>query len=167
MSKKNTVSSDKSKFPNEYFKELRLNYSNGSIVSTPSFSLLCTTISQFFSTACHTFSLSTQGQNEFQSWIMGSNEIIPKWHCEIAGWEKVPLVKQLILFPHLSLICWSHTLSRRRAAAVYICWRCGGCWQGVKSATWELSDVPVCAPIKSTWDTPCVPRLSPLKVANG
>lgn len=86
---------------------------------------------------------------------MASNEIIPKWHCEIAGWEKLPLVRQLILFPHLSLICWSHTLSRRTAAAVYICLRCAGWWQGVKSAVRELSDVPVCAPIKSTWDSPC------------
>lgn len=129
--------------------------------------LLNATISHFFSTACHTFSLSTQGQNEFQSWIMASNEIIPKWHCEIAGWEKVPLVRQLILFPHLSLICWSHTLSRRSAAALYICLRCAGWWQGVKSVVWELSDVPVCAPITSTWDTSCLSHLSFLRAADG
>lgn len=174
--KKNTVcehkvSSDGPKFSYEYFKELRFNYSKGSIVSTMSFfSAQCYHLSlcyHFFSTACHTFSLSTQGQNEFQSWIMASNEIIPKWHCEIAGWEKVPLVRQLILFPHLSLICWSHTLSRRSAAAVYICLRCAGWWQGVKSAVWELSDVPVCAPITSTWDTSCFSHLSFLQAAGG
>lgn len=135
------------------------------------FLLFCATIARLSSTARHTFSLSTQGQNEFQSWIMASNEIIPKWHCEIAGWEKVPLVRQLFLFPHLSLICPSHTLSRRSAAAVYICLRCGGWWQGVKSAMWELSDVLVCAPIKSTRDTPTstpsFSRLSFLRAAGG
>lgn len=57
--------------------------------------------------------------------------------------------------PHLSVICWSHTLSRRSGDGVYICLRCAGWWQGVKSAAWELSDVPVCAPIKSTWDSCC------------
>lgn len=131
------------------------------------FFLLHATISHFSSTACHTFSLSTQGQNEFQSWIMASNEIIPKWHCEIAGWEKVPLVSRLILFAHLSLICWSHTLSRRSAAALYICLRCGGWWQGVKSAVWELSDVPVCASVAVTWDTSCLSHLSFLRTVKG
>lgn len=131
------------------------------------FFLLHATISHFSSTACHTFSRSTQGQNEFQSWIMASNEIIPKWHCEIAGWEKVPLVSRLILFAHLSLICWSHTLSRRSGAALYICLRCAGWWQGVKSAVWELSDVPVCASVAVTWDTSCLSHLSFLRTVKG
>lgn len=131
------------------------------------FFLLHATISHFSSTACHTFSLSTQGQNEFQSWIMASNEIIPKWHCEIAGWETVPLVSRLILFAHLSLICWSHTLSRRSGAALYICLRCAGWWQGVKSAVWELSDVPVCASVAVTWDTSCLSHLSFLRTVKG
>lgn len=83
VSKKNkvyarTVSRDRPKFSYEYFKELRFNYSNGSIVSTQEFFFLLSATIFHFSTACHTFSLSTQGQNEFQSWIMASNEIIPK-----------------------------------------------------------------------------------------
>lgn len=61
------------------FRTLRFNYSNSSAESTLSiFFLLYATVSHFSSTACRTFSLSTQGQNEFQSWIMASNEIIPK-----------------------------------------------------------------------------------------
>lgn len=98
---------------------------------------------------------------------MASNEIIPKWHCEIVGWEKVTHVRQLILFPHLVLICWSHTLSRRSGAALYVCLRCAGWWQGVKSAMWELSDVPVCAPITSTWETSCFSHLSFLQMVKG
>lgn len=94
-----------------------------------------------------TLSQSTQGQNEFQSWIMANNEIIPKWHCEIAGWERGSwVVEQRFLFSHLSQILRSHTLSRR-TLSVYICLRRNSLVTGVKLAVRQkLSVVPGLCP---------------------
>lgn len=89
---------------------------------------LCSALPSFSSSQQHvTFSLSSQGQNEFQSWIMASNEIIPKWHCEIAGWEKVPLVRQLILCPpttptppYISDLLKSHNIKEKDRYCIYL-----------------------------------------------
>lgn len=63
----------------ETLSSMTFNYANKSPERTQYFFfLLHATISHFSSTACHTLSRRTQGQNEFQSWIMASNEIIPK-----------------------------------------------------------------------------------------
>lgn len=115
-----------------------------------------TVCSHFFFTACRTFSPSTEGQNELRSWVPVSNQIIPKWCCEIVAWEKVPLVRHLIPFPRLPK---SHTIKEKWRRSIYLFEMCCLVTGGWKSATRELSDVPVCAPITSTWDTSCLSRL--------